>query len=324
MKLSELIYSFDMDYLLECSKRNAKRIDFTNPHKALMLSKAVSDIQKNFGVIECSLQMITQTGNNLYGLSNSFMVVKSVIYNGYPLQKTTTEDILSSVSPNSSPTKYTIQYLDDTASLLLYPTPANNTDTILVQGVFDYTLYSPSTNNNDFGKFDGSTFSGNTVFPSQYDRLILLGMQKQIFNDIEEEYRREKLLLMAKQFNGQNLNEYRMTGVIGAGCPGTPRVGVVINQTSESDMLNTLKYVLIQLDSDIPTILKKSGYGVITVSYDSNLKTLTVLSVAEFSVRTFVEPNQKGTDFYWINTSKINITPPDNYGTLVVKIYQDI
>ena len=79
MILSELVDAFKEHYKLECFKRNTGEKDFPEKFLALILSEVCSDIQKSFGVLECSLPIILVSGSDEYGLNTSVMTVKNVV-----------------------------------------------------------------------------------------------------------------------------------------------------------------------------------------------------------------------------------------------------
>lgn len=214
MILSELVDSFLTEYKLETIKRNVPQIDLAPKLMAYLLSVAVNDIQKNFGVIELSSTVSLIAGTDKYNLTSSTMSIKKVMIGDQELTQKSTEYLESQPSTNSTPTYYSILYSAAIPKLWVYPNPVN-ADTLTVYFTSNYNLYSVSgVTAQDFGSFDGKSFTGNTVFPTQYDKLLILGMLKQLFRDIEADYLKEQRVLKARQFNGESLATYKMTGVI--------------------------------------------------------------------------------------------------------------
>lgn len=219
MILSELIYVFKTDYLFECKKRQAKSIFLSDKEIALLLSKVCSEIQKNLGVLELSLPITLIAATDHYALNASVMDVKNVVNSeGIVLQKVTTDFIESSFPQSSTPEYYSILYSSAIPQLWLFPNP-DTVDTLTLNYIPNFNLYSPSSivlgdfGNYGIGAAGVNGFSGNTVFPSQYDNLILLGLMKNFFDDYEAKYLKEKLLMTAKKFNGERFS-YNMTGVV--------------------------------------------------------------------------------------------------------------
>uniref|UniRef100_A0A6H1ZQ98 Uncharacterized protein n=1 Tax=viral metagenome TaxID=1070528 RepID=A0A6H1ZQ98_9ZZZZ len=213
MKLNELISAFKNKYWLECSLRKVTEIDFKAKHLALMLSEVFADIQKRLGVIEATTTETSVSGTAVYDLTSSFMTIKSVSYGNTPLDKVSTSWIKTinaeTETVTGTPTKYAILYEDNVPQLYLYPTPASSGDDIIIQSESNFNLYSPTAVSNDFGTFNGTTFSGDTTIPTQYDLAIILGMMQQVFPDYNTLYEREMSMLRIKQYNGEKF-EYKL------------------------------------------------------------------------------------------------------------------
>lgn len=219
MILSELIYAFKNDYTLENIKRGTKEIRLLDKQIALMLSKVCSDIQKKFGVIELVKSITVVSGTDKYDLNTSVLEIRSVTNGEIVLVKKSTDWFNKQVAASGTPIYYTLLFNTVLPQLWFYPKPSTD-DTITVNYIPNYNLYSPAqATAGDFGNFgigDSGTvtgFSGNTVFPTKYDTLILLGLMKQMFEGMEGDYLKESVLLRAKQFNGEKL-DYNMNGVI--------------------------------------------------------------------------------------------------------------
>lgn len=210
MLLNELIDNFIADYKFECLKRNLTQVEFPQKYLASMLAKTVSNLQKRFGIIEASTTIDSVAGTNLYNVSSSLLTPQKVTYAKYELEKTSAGWIESQYPQSARPTKYAIQIKSSMSQLYLFPTPISNGDSIIITSKMDFKLFSPSVNTiQDFGTFNGSVFTGNTVFPTQYDQAILLGMISQIFKDLIPEYEQECSLLRVRQFNGEKFS-YKM------------------------------------------------------------------------------------------------------------------
>jgi hypothetical protein len=182
-----------------------------------MLSETCSDIQKSLGVIETSLSIPIVAGTDKYVLNASVMTVKDVMIGCQRLIEKSTAWMETRTALSCSPAHYSILYSSAIPQIWIYGNPVI-ADTMVVGFESNFNFYSPSsTSAGDFGSFLNSTYTGNTCFPTQYDKLILLGMLKQMFPEIAVEYSKEELLLMSKQFNGETFTKYNMTGIINKG-----------------------------------------------------------------------------------------------------------
>ncbi len=226
MLLSELIYVFKNDYSLECLKRGTKEIHLFDKQIALMLSKTCSNIQKKFGVIEQNEQITLIAGTDKYSLTQSFMSIKNIEY-WYQGNSASTKvliqrpvnEIEKQSALNGIPEIFTMLFNSSIPQIWLYPNPTV-ADTINVNYKLNFNLYSPSqVTTGDFGDYGitGNGFSGNTVFPTLFDNLLLLGLMKQMFKDMETDYRQEAIILLGKLTNGQSMKDYNMQGVVEGG-----------------------------------------------------------------------------------------------------------
>jgi hypothetical protein len=217
MLLSELIDTFLTDYKFECVKRDVRQIELPPKYLVMILSKSVSEIQKNFGVIETSLPISILANTDKYDLTASVMKIKNVVSGEVRLVEKSTKWMEEQIIVSGTPQYYSSLYQSGTPKLWIYPKPIDM-GTLIVNHVSNFNLYSPSsTSKGDFGDYgitNSQDYYGNTVFPTQYDTLILLGMMKQFFKDVETDYLKEKIVSMAKQVNGESLNKYKMNGVI--------------------------------------------------------------------------------------------------------------
>lgn len=232
MILSELVFAFKNDYMLECIKRGVEQIELLDKQVALMLSKVCSDIQKKFGVIQLEVDVTTVIGTSKYLLTADFLSIDNVClyYNtDNKIDLTLKSDgwMRGQDALSGMPLYYSTRIESAIPFIEFYPVPSE-IYTVKVYYKPNFKLYSPSsTTVGDFGNYGltnqqtlpypqieyGGGFTGNTVFPSIYDNLIILGLMKQMFKEYEEDYIKESILLRAKQFNGEKL-DYNMPGVI--------------------------------------------------------------------------------------------------------------
>ena len=322
MYQSELISAFKADYEIECIKRGMPEINLKSKYLALMLSKAVQDLQKKLGVIEASDTKSSISGTSEYSISASFMNPKVVKYTDYELIKATTEWIEKQYPQNGTPQYYAIKFEDRTAKLLLYPTPSVSSDTILITSNYAYALYSPSgATAQDFGSFDGSTFSGNTVFPTQYDQALLLGMMKQMFKDIQADYDKEWHLLRVKQYTGQKFT-YELGEDKEQSKPLTYSKGVEV--LNEDFPYKKLRYTALY-DSHTVTEEYSKNFSDVVTAVDNGTRIIITSAGGEFTNKTRVYTNNSDVDCYQLTGSEsttIYIDYSGDYGEM--EIFVDI
>lgn len=312
MILSELIYAFEAQYKLECLKREVKEIMINAKMKALMLSTTVSDIQKRLGVIEATATYDSVAGTSAYSISSKFINPKVVKYGDTVLTKTTTEWIKKQPTQTGAPYKYAILQEGATANLYLFPIPDSaGTDNILLQGNFNLGLYSPNAGSSqDFGVFNGSTFSGNLTLPVQYEQAILLGMMKQMFKDIQPEYDREMNMLKVLQYNGESF-EYGFNDHTEVKGESVPTTGVsMINEAVVDSADKYVRFTVSYGAGGTSTLVMESQKGWSSVptllSDDGNIITITSAD-NEFAANTLVLKNNDNVDANRASTSNITL-----------------
>jgi hypothetical protein len=326
MNTEELVYAFKNDYEIECLKRDTRQIRLVDRQYALMLSKTVSDLQKRLGVIEASTSITSLRAISTYNISAAFMNPKVVKYGSDTaiLEKKSTEWIDKQTSQSGTPIFYAIKYTSGTAALYLYPTPDKSGDTIIVTSNLNYGLYSPSASTHNFGTFDGNTFSGNLVFPDQYEQALLKGMMKELFPklkhpDIHGDYEAEIELLKVLQYNGEKF-EYHFDEFETDENEGIPTArgstNVDIDQANKE-----LRFTAVYGGS-ISVEYTRDWVAAPTVVDDGTK--LIITSSGEFTMKTYVTPNSMNVDSYQVagdetNTIHVNYYG-NNYGTITVRI----
>ena len=206
----------------------------------------------------------------------------------------------------------------------MFPTPdISETDVIYLQANYNFGLYSPNAGNSqDFGVFDGSTFSGNLTLPQQYENAIILGMMKQMFKDIEGGYERELHLLKVLQYSGEKF-EYGFNDYTEIKDTPVPTTGnTMIDEITSSSLDSADKYARITIifGTDPPTFTVESQRGWSSpptlLSDDGNI--LTIASADnEFATRTLVLKNNDNIDANRVSTNQITLNYfGSDYGTL--------
>lgn len=324
MKTSELVDLFRADYSMQCALRGAKEINMPNRYIAAMISKTVSDIQKNLGVIEASDTITTIAGTATYSISSSFMDVQVVTYSELPIEKKSVKWIEEQYPQEGLPQYYAIQYTSSSAKLYLYPTPASSGDSVIVTSKYNYNLYSPSgSTSQDFGSFDGTKFSGNTVFPTQYDMALLLGMMKQVFKDVEIDYEKEISLLRVKQYRGEKFT-YNLGMDTEEKRPFSSQQGVTALDIDKP--WKYVRYTFTYGETVSASNNEKEIWGFTTApTLSDNGSVITITSSGdEFTTPNLVEKNNDAVDVNVTDTGTITVNYfGSDYGvlTIIVKIW---
>ena len=198
MTLAETRDLFVTQYKWECIKRNVKEVDIPNKIIASSISEGQREIADRLKVL-VTYQDITVSAVTTYtthNLNTNFLKVDRVeLYmtdddnvmelQEVPIQSIPTMGDLSEGTPDS------FAIYNDASSqfkITFYPLP-DGAGTVRVWYYIDPGMYSPSgVSAQDWGSFDGSTFSGNLKIPSRYIPLLITYMLGKIFVDKQEEF----------------------------------------------------------------------------------------------------------------------------------------
>lgn len=214
MIFEELIYAFRNDLEIEYLKRNIKeesKIRFNQKQLKLICSKVISDLQKEFKIIESTQTITTVAGESSYALTRDFMSRKDAFYESKKLVYVSMNEIYNGSESASYPIRYGIRQINSYPYIVVDPAPSESGKSIVVKSYNDMKLFSI----ND-GLDSKSNETDDTLYmkiPTQYDAAILLGMMAEIFDDRVDKYEREKLRLKSMRPIELNLNEYNMTGI---------------------------------------------------------------------------------------------------------------
>lgn len=213
MILNELIYAFKNDLYLEYMKRNIKKEQQINPNKKqikLILTKVISDLQKEFDIILTSLTRTTVSGEGTVTGSREMMRIWKVFYNSTTeLKLKPIKWIYNQQQQSGTPQYYGVKWIDAYPYIVMYPTPDTSGKNVLIKSYNDVTLFSINDG------MDSKVSGGDTLYmkiPTMYDSAVLMGMIAEIFDDRLPKYNAEKLRLRSKKFLDIGL-DYNMPGV---------------------------------------------------------------------------------------------------------------
>lgn len=215
MIFEEILYVFRNDLEIEYLKRNIpepNKIRFNQKQVKLFFTKAASDLQKEFQIIETTKEITSVAGEASYALDREFMDKISAYYDTKELIYKPMKNIYDGITSAASPIYYGIRWVNSYPYVVLNPAPAEAGKTIYVKSYNDIKLYSINDGIDDKAA-DPSDDTLYMKIPTMYDQAILLGMMKEIFEDKIPAYEAEKLRLKSKGNIEEGLNVYNMTGV---------------------------------------------------------------------------------------------------------------
>ena len=275
MTISENYNNFLRTYQRECRKRGMKVQRMEIKDIAMDISEAQQDIQRKLNVVIGTYTITLGADNNLYTLPSNFGNLKFAIMGDIPIDVVSNREILNMGSLSGAPTMCAEYVSGHDKKLLVYPTPTDEASLTVYYSV-DSLYYSPSgTTSQDWGAFDGDSFTGNLILPDRYNKAINLYVLGLYFDDIEVKYKEEIMSLKGGHSNHAKL-EYRL------GIPkkkafiaGSAAVGVSISnkvlqlslsQSGTGDPV--IIYNFQNSFSDLPTLARTST-GVYTITLSS-------------------------------------------------------
>lgn len=188
---------FVSKYKLQCLLRKTQEIDLPNKMIAFLLSQAQQDILNRVKALSTykDVSLTAVTAFTTYTLETNFGGLK-----GKP---TIEGSELEVVSMEELPTNGTLDtgdpsqakcavYHDGTAwKMYLYPL-SNSTKTLRYWYYINTGFYSPSgVSAQNWGTFDGKTFTGNLKIPDEYLTALIYYMLGEVFNDFKILYLEE-------------------------------------------------------------------------------------------------------------------------------------
>lgn len=200
MTLDEVKDKFLLEYRLEVNKRGVKEFIFNNREIASWIAETQQEIVDRLNLIttHIDLALTSVTAFTTYDLPVNFGKLLKAEINGNRLNIIGFDDIQTTGTiPQGTPDSIAVyRDNDDKFKAVLQPL-ASTTATCKVWYVVNTLFYSPSgVSAQNWGTFDGTSFSGNLKMPERYIPLLLIGVLGRIFPDKQQEY--EAKLRMAK------------------------------------------------------------------------------------------------------------------------------
>ena len=196
-----------------------------------------------------------------------------------------------------------------------------STGTLTIYYHPDFNYYRPSLGGTeDWGTFDGVTYSGKLLIPDRYDMAVLYKMLAFMFPDFIPMYEKELRSLRESRvgstedtfmwsFGGDSEQDVGINTTIGYGTTSVP-------STSADKFLR-----IRATDAGVATVSEASGWTT-NPTVANNTSTIVVTSAdSEFSNFTHVDTNNR--DFEWSgNTGTITITthPSTGWGSAEILI----
>lgn len=192
MTLSELFDAFDATYKVECAKRNTGGIDIPRKLKALWVSQALQDLQRQVKEFQKYTDVTLVVNTYEYTLPTDFgyPVAVEVVGQGN-LDPASLEELEASFQANAttidvppsgaSATQYAIRTDGTNRYIRFNGTPVANPRVWYYKSSL---LYSPSGGSSQtWGTFDGSTASGALILTDDYVPAIIDFLLSRVFDD---------------------------------------------------------------------------------------------------------------------------------------------
>ncbi|MFC2135984.1 hypothetical protein ACFLTH_15315 [Bacteroidota bacterium] len=214
MTILEIRDNFVARYRLECMKRGTKLIEIGDKMIAYLISAAQQDVLRKIPMMKDTKSVSLTTGTYKYDLDTNFGDVESVRDSDYgELDRVTVKDLDIIEGTTGAPTQYAIEINDNLPQI--YFDAAETGKTITVNFSIVPNFYSPSGSTaQDWGSFDGSTFTGDLIVPDRYLEAIILHMLGQMFIDFKSLYDIEIDSLRDAQITNKTSIAYRFNGGI--------------------------------------------------------------------------------------------------------------
>lgn len=195
---------FVVQYKLECRKHKFPEMDIPNKTLASWIASAQQDVSLRLKILNTyvDLAYTPVTVFTKYDLPSNF---GAIIKTEPELRIVDISDLSSYAQSGNSleqgePQSIAVYYDTTGFHAALYPLP-ESANTIRIWYSVDTGMYSPSAAAaQDWGTFDGSTFTGNLKVPDRYIDLVITHMLGKVFDEKKMEY--ETMLSRARNNAG--------------------------------------------------------------------------------------------------------------------------
>lgn len=306
MKLSELVDQFRALYLIESQERQIPKIPLGNKELAFLISASQQDIQRRLAVVTVS-QDIVLTGVNLYNLNSNFGNDITAVCGGTVLSKKPVKWIREMIAQSIAGDYYAIYVSGNTQQLLT--TVASGTLTIYYHPDFNY--YRPSLGGSeDWGTFNGITYSGKLLIPDRYDMAVLYRMLAFIFPDFLALYEKELRSLRESRVGScEDRMMYEFGGDLETEAETTTSTSTTITSAT---ILSTDadKFLRIRVtDAGVATVSEASGWTTNPTVVNSVSSIVVTSADSEFTNYTHCERTQNDWEWSQTGSNTITVTP---------------
>lgn len=302
MTLAELKDQFNALYSLECRKRTLEKIPLGNKELAFFISSSQQDIQRRLAVVTTSYD-ITLDGSTTYALPSNFGNDLTVVVGETTLAKKSVKWLRELVAGGSSGDYYSIYVSGNTQYILTSVTAG----TLTIYYHPDFNYYRPSLGSSqDWGTFDGITYSGKLLVPDRYDMAVLYRMLGFVFPDFLTMYEKElKSLRESRVGSTEDQLMYNFGGDSELEGGELAATGVIVSTTVPSTSAD--KFLRIRVtDAGVATVSEASGWSTNPTVVNSVSSIVVTSASSEFTNYTHCERSQN--DWEWSQTGATTIT----------------
>jgi hypothetical protein len=320
MLIRELRDMFVTKYSLECQLKGISKINIGDKVLAFFISAGQQDIQRRLQVVQSSVDIPLGSSSpryvsaNTYSLPSAFGKPISAYVDGKDLLEQKALSWLEREIASGNTGYYYAIKPSGNSSQFICPL---NSGTVTLNYYPDLGYYNPSVSaTQDWGTFNGMTYSGNLILPDRYAMAMLYYMLSQVIPEYLGMYGKElKSLRESRLFSEDYQLGYNFAGLDEV----IPIQGYNANTSSIITVVNEMDAPIKRFrvnisDTGSSTIKYASGWAN-TPTVNNAVSTIVINSSAnEFENYLFFECNNS--DFTWtqVGNSQIIITPSPSTG----------
>ena len=218
MNVQEVRDLFVAEYKIECSKRGIPQIDINDKIIASWISRAQQDLGDRLNLLLTyqDVSLVATSVFTAYPLNSNFGQIERAEIQGQKLDIVNADEIdtTSTTLQQGLPAKVAV-YNNSAGTYYLITDPLpSQAYTLRVWYKINTLYYAPSDSaGQNWGTFDGVSFTGDLKIPEKYIEGILLWMKSQWFAEFKNEY--EMYIINQKSMAGRTSAQpgYRLGGV---------------------------------------------------------------------------------------------------------------
>lgn len=211
MTAQELRDIFYNRYLLEAKKRNIREITLNEKYIAYLMSEAQQDVVRKIPFLESSTTISVISGTYEYDLPVGCGDIKKVVIDNAALDRVTLDELQGVEKSELTPTEYAMK--PGNPPKIMFGNAKSGTATVYYY--IDTNFYSPSSSDSqDWGGFDGASYTGDLVLPDRYLKAVQYYMLSEIFPGYWDKYIYELNGLKESQASNKTSFNYRINGGI--------------------------------------------------------------------------------------------------------------